>query len=73
MTGAMAYPMAEAMPSPMWPNQCDFDATERDGTGRNERATKTPTEIPSVLDRSNPVDNCESIVEEVARWTAICP
>lgn len=66
MTGAMAYPMAEAMPGPMWPTQCDSDATERDGTGRNERATKTPTEIPSVFDRSNPVDNRESIVEEVA-------
>lgn len=66
MTGAMAYPMAEAMPSPMWPTQCDSDATERDGTGRNERATKTTTEIPSVLDPSGSVDNRESLVEEVA-------
>lgn len=57
MTRAMAYPMAEAMASPIWRTQSDFDATERDGTGRNERATKTTTDIPSVLDRSGPVDN----------------
>lgn len=57
MTGAMAYPMGGAMASPIWQTQCDSDATERDGTGRNERATKTTTEIPSVLDRSGPVDN----------------
>ena len=67
MTDAMAYPMAGAMASPIWPTQCDFDATERDGTGRNERATKTTTEIPSVLDRSGPVDNGE-IDHREDRW-----
>lgn len=66
MTDATATPIAEAMASPMWPTQSDFDATERDGTGRNERATKTPMEIPSVPDGSSPVDNRESIVEGVA-------
>lgn len=67
MTDAMAYPMAGAMASPIWPTECDSDATERDGTGRNERATKTTTEIPSVLDRSRPVDNGE-VDHRADRW-----
>jgi len=67
MTDAMAYPMAEAMASPIWPTQSDSDATERDGTGRNGRTTKPPTEIPSVLDRSRPVNNGE-IDHREDRW-----
>ena len=69
MTDDWPTPMAWPMAYPNGVARCY--GTERYGTER--KSLQDPDENPSVPDRSGPVDNPESIDEEVSQWTATCP